>query len=67
MFRRNKFEAILKDREKDLNYIASVLGVSRNTVYKKVAQRTDFTRGEVQAIKESLGLTEEETINIFYA
>jgi hypothetical protein len=67
MFLRNKFEAISKDRQKNTKYIADILGVTCGTLYKKMAQRTDFTRGEVQAIKDALNLTEEEIISIFYA
>ena len=67
MFQRNMFEAALKMRGKNLGDIAVCLGKNRCTVYKKVSQETDFTRAEVQQIKDYLGLSAQETIDIFYA
>ncbi len=46
--------------------LAKYLGINRATLYKKLAQITDFTRAEVQAIKEYLCLTKDEMMDIFY-
>lgn len=67
MFRRNMFEAILKMRGKKLSDVSDFLQVNRSTIYKKVSQETDFTRAEVQKIKEFLELSEQETVDIFFA
>lgn len=67
MFKRNLFEAALKARGKTAADIASRLSINRATLYKKLAQTTDFTRGEVQDIKDYLGLSAQEAMSIFYA
>ena len=61
------FEAILKMRGKKLSDVSDFLQVNRSTIYKKVSQETDFTRAEVQKIKEFLELSEQETVDIFFA
>lgn len=66
MFQRNLFEAALKTRSKTLSDIAEHLEINRGTLYKKVSQITDFTRAEVQEIKEFLNLSTQETMSIFY-
>ena len=67
MFKRNLFEAALKARGVAIAEIAARLKINRATLYKKMAQTTDFTRAEVQAIKEMLCLSTQEAMEIFYA
>ena len=67
MFRRNMLEAYMKIRGKNLGDIAVCLGKNRCTVYKKMSQETEFTRSEIQKIKDLLELSSQETIDIFYA
>ena len=67
MFKRNLLEAALKAKGKTVGEMAERLGVNRATLYKKMAQTSDFTRGEVQTIKEFLHLSTQEAMEIFYA
>jgi DNA-binding NtrC family response regulator len=66
LFYRNKLEAAMKLRCVKVENLAKHLGINRATFYKKLAQRSDFTRSEVQAIKEYLQLSAKEVMEIFY-
>lgn len=67
MFMRNRFEAALKLRGKTIADTAAILHLNRGTLYKKMRQETDFSRAEVQTLKDALGLSTAETMDIFYA
>lgn len=48
--------------------LASVLGISRVTFNRKIRNNgTDFTQGEIMAIKEHYGLSAKELDEIFFA
>lgn len=42
-----------------------ITGFTRDMYYSRVSGRTEFKRSEIAACKEVLGLTDEETVNIF--
>ncbi len=67
MFKRNLFEAAMKKSGKSVGDVACFLQINRTTLYKKLAQKTDFTRAEVQTLKDYFGLSVQETMEIFYA
>ena len=67
MFMRDRFEAALKLRGKTIADTAAILHLNRSTLYKKMRQETDFSRAEVQMLKDALGLSNTETLDIFYA
>lgn len=67
MFKRNLFESAMARKGKTLGDIATALGLNRCTIYKKVSQKSDFTREEVQKIKEYLDIPVEEMNAIFFA
>ena len=67
MFKRNLLEAALKEKGKTVTDLAECLLINRATLYKKLAQISDFTRSEVEEIKDFLKLSVEETVRIFYA
>ncbi len=66
MFCRNKFEGTLKFKRVSVEDLAGHMNINRATLYKKIAQKSDFTRAEVQIIKNYLGLSTEEVMDIFY-
>ncbi|RKW15654.1 MAG: toxin-antitoxin system, antitoxin component, Xre family protein [Catonella sp.] len=45
--------------------VANKVEFTRDMYYSRVSGRTEFKRSEIAACKEVLGLTDEETINIF--
>lgn len=47
--------------------IASLLGISKQAVYKKVSGQTDWSTPEMYAVSDAMKLTPEESKAIFYA
>lgn len=45
--------------------VANKVEFSRDMYYSRVSGRTEFKRSEIAACKEVLGLTDQETVNIF--
>lgn len=67
MFRVNLFKAKLAEKCVTLHEIASVMGCNDATLYRKMQGQSDFTRNEIQLIKQKLELTNEEVEHIFFA
>ena len=66
MIKKNLFEAKMKihyDRQEDL---AEALGISITTFNYRLNGKSDFTRTELQKIRERYSLTDEEFIEIFF-
>lgn len=47
--------------------VASAIGINEATLYRKVNGTSDFTRNEIQIIKQFLDLTSDEVESIFFA
>lgn len=67
MFQDNLFRAKLKARRKTVKDIAEAVGVSEATLYRKINGTSDFTRNEIQLIRQYLNLCAEEVDEIFFA
>lgn len=67
MFDKNKFKYIVSIRGYTLEKVADEIGVNPATLYRKVSGRSDFTRAEIQLIRNFLNLTSEEADSIFFA
>lgn len=67
VFKANLFKAKLAEKGVTLREIASVMGCNEATLYRKMQGQSDFTRNEIQLIKQKLGLTNEEVELIFFA
>lgn len=52
--------------EDTLETLAEYLHISRQTLYFKITNRTDFTQSEIKAIIIRYALTAEETNEIFF-
>ncbi len=64
----NKFRAIIIERNTSIEEISSKLGVNKSTIYRKLQQNGDtFTLKEVNIIAQTLNLTINEMIKIFFA
>lgn len=46
--------------------LISQLGISQSTWYKKMNNKTEFTRDEIQKLVKLLDLTESDIIDIFF-
>ena len=63
----NKIEleiAILR-KQMNLTQLAKEIGVNRVTLYRKIASGK-FERGEIQRIRDTLGLSDADVIRIFF-
>lgn len=67
MFQDNLFKAQLKAKRRTAKDIAEAVGVSEATLYRKINGTSDFTRNEIQLIRQYLNLCAEEVDEIFFA
>ena len=67
MFKQNLFKAKLAANENTMKQIAGAIGVNEATLYRKINGTSDFTRNEIQIIRQFLSLTLEDVEKIFFA
>ncbi|WP_196599809.1 helix-turn-helix domain-containing protein [Pectinatus frisingensis] len=67
MFDRNKFKYIVSIRGYTLKKVADEIGVNPATLYRKMNGVSDFTRSEMQLIRNLLDLSIKEADDIFFA
>lgn len=65
MFNRELFEEKIRKANKTIVGIARFLGINRSTLYRKMNQTVDFTRGEMVKLKSYLNLSTQEFMEIF--
>lgn len=65
MFNQNLLKAKAIERGVSIAKLASEIGKSEPTFYRKLARNGDFSRFEISKIVNALSLTQEETNNIF--
>ena len=66
MFNKNKFRAKVIEKGFTMKQIAEVLYISEVTLYRKINGTSDFTRKEIQKLKEILKLDVEAVEEIFF-
>lgn len=67
MFRENLFKSKLAECNITLKEIAAIMGCNEATLYRKMKGQSDFTRNEIQLVKQKLGLSSSEVEAIFFA
>lgn len=67
MFRLNLFKAKLVEKGVSTRDMASIIGCNEATLYRKMNGVSDFTRNEIQLIKQALSLTSADVEDIFFA
>ena len=67
MFNKNKFRAKIIENGFTVKQIAETLHISEVTLYRKINGASDFTRKEIQKLKEILKLDVETVEEIFFA
>ena len=67
MFNKNKFRAKIVENGFTVKQIAETLHISEVTLYRKINGASDFTRKEIQKLKEILKLDVETVEEIFFA
>lgn len=66
MLNKNKFRAKIIENGFSIKQIAEMLHVSEVTLYRKINGKSDFTRKEIQKLKEILKLDVETVEEIFF-
>lgn len=67
VFKANLFKAKLAECCVTLREIAEIMGCNEATLYRKMNGASDFTRNEIQLIKQKLKLTSDDVEAIFFA
>lgn len=67
MFDRNLFNYYIARAEKTKTTVAAHLGINEATLYRKCTGASEFTRDEIQNLKEYLNLTDSEAMRVFFA
>lgn len=67
MFRLNLFKSKLALNNKTIKEVAGAVGINEATLYRKINGTSDFTRNEIQLIRQFLNLSSEDVEEIFFA
>ena len=57
--------AMLRE-EKSVDDLCAALGISRSSWFRKVGGDSQFTQGEIMALRFELQLTDQQTTRIFF-
>lgn len=63
----HKLRAKIIEEEMNVEELAEIIGISAPTLYRKLRAPLKMTIAEVIKIKDVLGLTDEEALDIFLA
>lgn len=66
MFDKNLFKSFMVRANKTFAQTAEFLGINEATLYRKVNGISDFTREEIQKIKDFFNLTDNEAMQVFF-
>ena len=67
MFDRKRFYEALDARGVSVTKLAELLKVHQATLFRKIKGDTEFTRAEMQAVREALAIDQKELDSIFFA
>lgn len=67
MFDRNLFNYFIARAGQTKTAVAAHLGINEVTLYRKCTGASEFTRDEIQKLKEFLNLTDSEAMRVFFA
>lgn len=67
MFDRVKFKYFVERKGMTQEQVAKQLGMDSSTLNRKTAGKSDFSRAELQQLKTLLGLSVEESEEVFFA
>lgn len=67
MFNESLFKYMIQRRQLTLADVANKMGINGATLYRKMKGKSDFTRAEIQLLKDILGMSDLESIRVFFA
>jgi plasmid maintenance system antidote protein VapI len=63
----NKLKAKIVENGINVEKLAEQINIDRSSLYRKLNNAEKITIGEASRMKDALGMTDEEAINIFFA
>lgn len=67
MFDKNKFRAKIIESGLTTEKLANVLGINAATLYRKINGNSDFSRSEIQILRQVLNMSPQAMDEIFFA
>lgn len=67
MFDRSKFTAAMKRQNLKQEDVSLTLSINESTLYRKMTGESDFTRAEIQTLRNLLSLNVGDAEAIFFA
>ncbi|WP_289002331.1 helix-turn-helix transcriptional regulator [uncultured Megasphaera sp.] len=67
MFDEPLFRYMMNRKKLSMSAVADQLGMNEVTLYRKIKGKSDFSRAEIQALKNILGMSNAECISVFFA
>ena len=67
MFDRDLFNYYVARAKQTKATVSAHLGIDPATLYRKSTGASEFTRDEIQKLKEFLNLSDEEAMRVFFA
>lgn len=61
------FRYVCSTQKKTFDDVAKALGINVSTLYRKMSGESDFTRNEIQIIRDALYLSITDVEKIFFA
>ena len=67
MFNKSKFKAKIVENNLSLAKVAELLGINEATLHRKMNGVSDFSRSEIQLLRQILNMSSNESEEIFFA
>ena len=67
MFNKQQFKAKMVLADKTMRDMATAMGINEATLNRKINGHSEFTRDEIQAYRNTLGLNAEDIDAVFFA
>ena len=67
MVNTSKLQGLMRERKQTLNSLARLMGKSKTSVFDKIHGKREFLCSEMQTIRTTLNMSDEEFKSIFFA
>ena len=61
-----ELKAQMVRKDKSVDQLCTALGISRSAWFRKVGGESEFTQGEIKALREELDLDDQQVMMIFF-
>lgn len=67
MVNTSKLQGLMRERKQTLSSLAKLMGKSKTSVFDKIHGKREFLCSEMQTIRTTLNMSDEEFKSIFFA